>query len=249
MLQVVISREFGPIDIDPIERLLSFLENDRSMYVFYYRIGSYEVIGSSPENVVTRNGRMAMIEPIAGTRKISHDEMENLEIERELKEDPKELLEHRMLVDLARNDLGKVSEYGSVRVVKSMEVRKFVSVMHIVSTVESTLREGTSNSRLLEAVFPAGTVSGAPKERAITHIVRTENVERGPYAGAIGIVSENAMDLALAIRTIYSRNGLYYTRAGAGIVKDSDPEREMDEIFMKAYSAAGGELYEIAGCK
>ena len=249
MLQVVLSKEFGPLSIDPVERLLSFLENDRSMYVFYYRIGPYEVIGSSPENVITRNGRVAMIEPIAGTRRISQDEMENKEIERNLLEDPKELLEHRMLVDLARNDLGKISEYGSVKIVKSMEVRRFASVMHIVSTVESTLRKDVGNSRILDAVFPAGTVSGAPKERAIDHIKRTEKMERGAYAGAVGIVSKNAMDLALAIRTIYSRNGLYYTRAGAGIVKDSIPEREMDEILMKAFSAAGGELYEIAGCE
>ncbi len=249
MLQVVLSKEFGPFSIDPVERLLSFLENDRSMYVFYYRIGPYEVIGSSPENVITRNGKITMIEPIAGTRKISQDHMENLEIERNLLGDPKELLEHRMLVDLARNDLGKVSEYGTVKVVKSMEIRRFASVMHIVSRVESTLKEDATNSRILDAVFPAGTVSGAPKERAIYHIKRTEKMERGVYAGAVGIVSENAMDLALAIRTIYGRDGLYYTRAGAGIVKDSIPEREMDEIFMKAFSAAGGELYEITGCK
>ena len=131
-----------------------------------------------------------MIEPIAGTRRISQDEMENKEIERNLLEDPKELLEHRMLVDLARNDLGKISEYGSVKIVKSMEVRRFASVMHIVSTVESTLRKDVGNSRILDAVFPAGTVSGAPKERAIDHIKRTEKMERGAYAGAVGIVSK-----------------------------------------------------------
>ncbi len=249
MLQVVLSREFGPLSIDPVERMMSFLENDRSMYVYYYRIGPYEAIGSSPENVITRNGSAAMIEPIAGTRKISQFDHENMEIERNLLEDPKELMEHRMLVDLARNDLGKVSEFGTVNVVKSMEVRRFASVMHIVSTVESALRKDVKNSSILEAVFPAGTVSGAPKERAIEHIMGEESNERGPYGGAIGIVSENSMDLALAIRTIYSRNGLYYTRAGAGIVKDSIPEKEMDEIFMKAFSAAGGELYGIAGCE
>ncbi len=242
MLQIVLSREFGPLDVDPVERFFSFLSNDRSMYVFFYRIGPYMVLGSSPENLITRSGRRVMIEPIAGTRKISMDPVSNLDMEKELLSDRKELQEHRMLVDLARNDLGKVSLHGSVQVTSSMRIRRFSSVMHIVSTVESTLREDVKNSELLKAVFPAGTVSGAPKERAIGHILELEGDERGPYAGAVGIASRDSMTLALAIRTLYTKDGEIYTRAGAGIVKDSIPEREMMEIFMKAFTASGGEL-------
>lgn len=243
-LQVVISREFGPFSLDPVEMVRSFLKMDRSLYVYYFRFNEYEIFGSSPENLISRDGDELMIEPIAGTRKVSTDETENEAIAGDLLSDPKELLEHRMLVDLARNDLGKISEYGSVHVERSMEIRRFSSVMHIVSQVRSRLRKGFENSEIINAVFPAGTVSGAPKDRAIRIINDLETSPRGPYAGCLGLIDDQRMDMALAIRTIYGNGNGYFVRSGAGIVKDSDPEREVDEIRMKSYSAVGGKLNE-----
>lgn len=243
-LQVVISREFGPFSLDPVEMVRSFLKMDRSLYVYYFRFNEFEIFGSSPENLISRDGDELMIEPIAGTRKVSTDETENEAIAGDLLSDPKELLEHRMLVDLARNDLGKISEYGSVHVERSMEIRRFSSVMHIVSQVRSRLRKGFENSEIINAVFPAGTVSGAPKDRAIRIINDLETSPRGPYAGCLGLIDDQRMDMALAIRTIYGNGNRYFVRSGAGIVKDSDPEREVDEIRMKSYSAVGGKLNE-----
>ncbi|MCL5888897.1 MAG: anthranilate synthase component I family protein [Candidatus Thermoplasmatota archaeon] len=243
-LQIVISREFGPFAMDPLERVTSFLANDRSLYVFYFKFGKFEIFGSSPENLVTREKDSLMIEPIAGTRKVSSSEVENEEIEKDLLSDPKELLEHRMLVDLARNDLGKISEYGSVHVTRSMQARRFASVMHIVSQVRSTLKKGIENDAIINSVFPAGTVSGAPKDRAIRIINELETTPRGPYAGSVGLIGRDKMDLALAIRTVYGNGNGYYVRSGAGIVKDSDPEKEVNEIRMKSYSAVGGMLNE-----
>ena len=149
-----------------------------------------------------------------------------------------------MLVDLARNDLGKISEYGSVHVTSSMQARRFASVMHIVSQVRSTLKKGIENDAIINSAFPAGTVSGAPKDRAIRIINELETTPRGPYAGSVGLIGRDKMDLALAIRTVYGNGNGYYVRSGAGIVKDSDPEKEVNEIRMKSYSAVGGLLNE-----
>ena len=249
ILQAVLSRTFGPVYPDPVQRLRSFIINDRSIYVFYYRMGNYEIMGSSPENVITVNGENLMIEPIAGTRKSSDNPEERERIKKSLLEDEKELLEHRMLVDLARNDLGKISEFGSVHVTDSMIVREFNSVMHIVSRVESKRRPNIKMSQIVDAIFPAGTVSGAPKERAIEIIDQYEGDDRGPYAGAVGIIAENFMDLALSIRCIYRMGDSFYVRAGAGIVKDSVPENEVQEMFNKALSAVGGDMNQITVCK
>ncbi len=245
MLQMVISKEFGPFAMDPVEQVIKYLFEDRSIYVFYYRFGDLEVLGSSPENVVTRIGKRIMIEPIAGTRPVSGNMEKDRELEKELENDPKELLEHRMLVDLARNDLGKICNYGSVKVTQSMKVRHFSSVMHIVSRVEGELRDGIGNDFIVSSVFPAGTVSGAPKERAIRNIIKMEKTSRGPYAGSLGIIGKNEMDLALTIRTIYGNNGEFFTRAGAGIVKDSVPEKEVYEIVIKAFNSMGGAMNEV----
>jgi anthranilate synthase component 1 len=245
LLQVVISKEFGPLKVDPLEVLNQFLENDRSLYVFYYKFNNYELFGSSPENLVTRSGDDLMIEPIAGTRTVSTDAEKNILLEKELLSDPKELLEHRMLVDLARNDLGKISVMGSVNVSLSMRVRRFSSLMHIVSQVTSKIDSGVKNSQIIDAVFPAGTVSGAPKDRAIRVINELEDTPRGPYAGSVGLVEPKNMDMALTIRSIYSQGKGYFVRSGGGIVKDSVPETEVNEIRMKSYSAAGGRLNEI----
>ncbi len=246
MLQVVLSKQFGPIHADPETFMRRYLEEDRSKYVFYYKFGELELFGSTPENLVSVSGLDVMIEPIAGTRRVSVNPEENRYLAEELLSDPKELLEHRMLVDLARNDLGKISQYGSVNVHMSMEVRQFASVMHIVSRVKGKLKEGTSRSQIVNAVFPAGTVSGAPKDRALRTIAELEQNARGPYAGAIGIIDSNAMELALTIRSMYGKKGAYYVRSGAGIVKDSVPATEVREISMKAYNAAGGALDDIA---
>lgn len=243
MLQAVISKEFGPITIDTEELIRNYIENQKSMYVFYYSMEGMEILGSSPEMVVRRSLNRVETEPIAGTRPMSVNQDENTHLENELMRDEKELLEHRMLVDLARNDLGKIAKPGSVRVIQSMAVKHFSTVMHLVSRVEADLKSGITNSSIVNAMVPAGTVSGAPKERAIFHINRLEDVSRGPYGGAIGITSKDSMDLSLTIRSIYTRCGKYFTRAGAGIVKDSDPQRESIEIMAKAYSAAGEFIY------
>ncbi len=145
-----------------------------------------------------------------------------------------------MLVDLARNDLGIVSEAGSVKVVKSMEIQKFASVQHIVSTVQSTLRSGLCNYDVVKTLFPAGTVSGAPKVRAIQLIDLYEDVARGPYAGGIGVISGDSLEMALLIRSVFRSRNEAYTQAGAGLVMDSNPEKEVREFYSKAATVMGG---------
>lgn len=246
LLQIVLSRRFDIADIDPSSLLQYFMEGDRSLYVYYYRFGDMEIIGSSPENVVTRQGRDLEIHPIAGTIRRGCNDDEDRVLENELLSNPKELREHRMLVDLARNDLGIVSEAGSVLVVKSMEVQKFASVQHIVSTVHSVLREGLCDYDIVRTVFPAGTVSGAPKVRAIRLIDAYEETARGPYGGGLGVLSEDSMEMALLIRSVYRRGDETYTQAGGGIVMDSDPDREVREYYSKAATVMGGVVSESA---
>lgn len=240
LLQVVLSRRFDLNGLDPFALLQHFMEGDRSLYVFYYKLGEYEIIGSSPENIVSRSGRDLEVHPIAGTIKRGSDDAEDIELGRKLLQDRKELREHRMLVDLARNDLGIVSEPGSVKVVKSMEVQRFASVQHIVSTVHSTLKEGLGNYEIARTLFPAGTVSGAPKVRAIELIDRYEDVARGPYAGGLGVMSQDSMEMALLIRSVFRNGSETYTQAGAGLVMDSDPEKEVREFYSKAATVMGG---------
>lgn len=240
LLQIVLSRRFDIPQLDPLTLLGYFMEGDRSLFVYYYRFGEFEIVGSSPENVVTRSGSDLEIHPIAGTARRGHDDDEDRTLEMSLIKNPKELREHRMLVDLARNDLGMISKPGSVEVVRSMEIQKFSSVQHIVSTVHSKLREGLGNYDIVRTVFPAGTVSGAPKIRAIRLIDLYEETPRGPYAGGIGIMTGNTLDMALMIRTAYSSSEGAYTQAGGGIVMDSDPEKEVLEHHSKAATVLGG---------
>ncbi|KJE49055.1 MULTISPECIES: anthranilate synthase component I [Acidiplasma] len=242
LLQMVISKRFDVDGFNAISLLRNFLEYDKSMYVYYYKFGDMEIIGSSPENLFTLNGNEIMIDPIAGTRKRGNDEIEDLRLEKELLSDEKELLEHRMLVDLARNDLGKICIPGSVRVVKSMTIEKFSTVQHIVSQVTGKLKTEKLGD-ILGAVFPAGTVSGAPKKRAMQLINLYEEKPRGPYAGTLGIVGKNYADMALLIRSLYKNKDGSYIQAGAGIVKDSIPENEIHEMYSKALTVIGG-LYE-----
>ncbi|WP_393971736.1 chorismate-binding protein [Oxyplasma meridianum] len=232
-LQVVISRDFQLPAFDPIRCLREFLEFDRSVYVYYYRFGRFQIIGSSPENLVTMKDGRITVDPIAGTVRRGVTIQEDELLGKTLINDSKELCEHRMLVDLARNDLARVSIPGTVKVEKNMEIGKFGNVQHLVSRVSSD----SATDDLLEvirSVFPAGTVSGAPKRRSLEIIGMFEDTPRGPYSGSIGIVGRNRMDLALLIRSVYCSGNEYYTRSGAGIVCSSVPEKEVQEIFTKS---------------
>jgi anthranilate synthase component 1 len=242
LLQIVLSRRFDLEEYDPLYILKKFLVNDRSLYVYYYKFGDLEIIGSSPENLLSVQKDIITIYPVAGTRRRGKSQKEDNALENDLINDEKELLEHRMLVDLSRNDLGKVCNPGTVNVISSMEVKKFASVMHIVSTVSGKLSNFNLGD-ILSAVFPAGTVSGAPKKKAITLINEYENLPRGPYAGALGIAGNGEMDLALLIRSLFRSKSENYTQAGAGIVKDSVPNREVSEMYSKILTVTG-DLYE-----
>lgn len=242
LLQIVLSRRFDLDNYDPLYVAKKFLKNDKSLYVYYYKFGDLEVIGSSPENLLSVQNGTITIYPVAGTRKRGKSESEDKDLENDLKNDQKELLEHRMLVDLARNDLGRICYPGSVDVLSSMEIRKFASVMHIVSTVSGKLEEYAPGN-ILRSVFPAGTVSGAPKKKAITLINGYEDMPRGAYAGSLGIIGNNGMDLALLIRSLFKSKNESYTQAGAGIVKDSVPSSEIAEMYSKILTVTGG-LYE-----
>lgn len=239
LLQCVLSQQFPVGSIDRVATLRRYLLGDGSAYVFYFKFGNRELIGTSPENLVSMQGLTLRMKPIAGTRNRGRSEEEDRILEDTLRYDSKELLEHRMLVDLARNDIGKVSVPGSVHVTRSMEVQKFSTVQHLVSTVESARDARYTRDDILRAVFPAGTVTGAPKKRAVQTIDLYEDTARGPYAGCVGMAGKDSMDLALTIRTLFSSGNEFFARAGAGIVKDSVEENEIREIVAKARSAAG----------
>jgi anthranilate synthase component 1 len=243
LLQVVLSMKFPVDEMDPVESLKRFVLKDSSLYAFLYKTDNLIIVGSSPENLVTRRGSELEIFPIAGTRKRSRNASEDQALGSELLRSEKDKLEHRMLVDLARNDLGKVSEAGSVKVTDSMDLRKYSSVQHLVSRVSSSLLAGRSDIDIIKSVFPAGTVSGAPKKRALQVIGEYEEAPRGAYSGAIGIISREDLDLALLIRSIFSYSGRNETQAGAGIVKDSDPKKEVQEMFDKSLTVMGGAVH------
>lgn len=248
ILQGVLSRRFELPSLNIYERITRYLQGDRSLYVFLFRIGDFTVLGSSPENIISVYGDTAEIFPIAGTVPRGENDLMDQELGIQLLNSEKDKLEHRMLVDLARNDLGKISENGTVKVDLSMALRKYASVQHLVSHVVSTLVPDNDPISILKAVFPAGTVSGAPKRRACELIDRLESFPRGGYAGAAGIISHKEMDLALCLRSIFGLSGKYYTQAGAGIVKDSDPEMESREVTSKVLTATGGLKDEYIDC-
>jgi anthranilate synthase component 1 len=209
------------------------------MYLFRFADG-FDVVGSSPEALVKVQGREVMIHPIAGTRRRSSSQEEDLRVGEELLNDPKERAEHLMLVDLGRNDLGRVCEPGTVNVVEFMELERFSHVMHIVSTVTGRLREQSAPVDALFAVFPAGTLSGAPKPRAMSIIESNEKLRRGLYGGAIGYIDFNGnLDTCIAIRTTLIKDRKAYVQAGAGIVADSDPASEDLECLNKAAAVLG----------
>ncbi len=240
IFQIVLSQRFQrrtSADAFAIYRALRSL--NPSPYMFLLDFGMGQLIGASPEALVRLEDGAAQLNPIAGTRPRGANEAEDARLERELLADPKERAEHVMLVDLGRNDLGRVCQYGTVKVSQFMDVQRYSHVMHLVSHVDGKLRTELSAFDLLRACFPAGTVSGAPKVRAMEIIQELEPDRRGPYAGAVGyfgfpVRGQANMDFCITIRTIRKQGDLCYIQAGAGIVADSEPEREHVECVNKA---------------
>ena len=238
IFQVVLSQRFCAKrnNIEPFTIYRALRSINPSPYLYYLDFKDFQIIGSSPEIMVRcSSDKTADIRPIAGTRKRGADRETDLKLEEELLKDPKERAEHIMLVDLARNDLGRVCKYGSVKVKRLMEVEKFSHVQHIVSDVTGILKSDVDSIDLLKATFPAGTVSGAPKIRAMEIIYSLEKAARGPYAGCIGYFGfNNEINTAITIRTMLVRGDNVFIQAGAGIVADSDPELEYKETQNKA---------------
>ena len=236
IFRVVLSRKFsfeGHGDYLKVYEKLRSL--NPSPYLYHLKMGKKITIGSSPEMLLRVTNDYVETFPIAGTRKISNDEIKNEQLRQELINDEKELAEHTMLVDLGRNDIGKVCDYGTVRVNKLMEVKKFSHVQHMVTHVVGKLNKNYDMYDAFKAVFPAGTVSGAPKVRAMEIIDELEPESRGPYAGAVGYFSFNGCcDFAIAIRSIFADENHGFVQAGAGIVFDSVPNNELKETEHKA---------------
>ena len=206
-----------------------------SPYMFYFSSDDIEIVGASPETLVKLEDRKLYTFPLAGTRPRGKDEKEDLLLEEELLSDEKELAEHNMLVDLGRNDIGRISEIGSVKVEKYLSVEKFSHVMHIGSTVTGTLREDFDELAAIDSILPAGTLSGAPKIRACEIINELENNKRGIYGGAIGYIDLSGnIDTCISIRLAFARNNKVFIRSGAGIVADSHPNLEFSECMNKA---------------
>lgn len=234
--QVVISQRFeAEVTAAPFTVYRALRHVNPSPYMFFIRMGDLSMVGASPEMLVRVEGRRMETHPIAGTRPRGHTEDEDQRLADELKANEKERAEHVMLVDLGRNDLGRVGEYGSVRVPQFMALEKYSHVMHLVSIVEGRLADGHDRLDALAACFPAGTVSGAPKVRAMEIIAELEPARRGIYAGAVGYLDfAGNLDCCITIRTIVMVNGRAYVQAGAGIVADSNPAAEYEETRDKA---------------
>lgn len=238
--QIVLSRGWAVrSESQPLDAYRRLRSINPSPYMFFLDLGWGALLGSSPEVLVRVDGRRATVRPLAGTRPRPLDSDEDRRTARGLLRDPKERAEHVMLVDLGRNDVGRVAVAGSVRVRDFMQVERFSHVMHIVSTVQGTLAEEHDALDALAAAFPAGTVSGAPKIRALEIIAELEGVRRGFYAGAVGYAGFNgALDACITLRSLHAYDGVYHLRAGAGIVADSDPASEARECAAKAGAPA-----------
>ena len=234
-MQIVLSQRLTiPYHSAPIDLYRALRGLNPSPYLYYMNLGDHHVVGSSPEILVRLEDESVTVRPIAGTRPRGKTAEQDLELERELLSDPKELAEHLMLIDLGRNDAGRVSEVGTVELTEKMIVERYSHVMHIVSNVEGNIRPDMSAFDVLRATFPAGTVSGAPKIRAMEIIDELEPVKRGIYSGAVGYISWSGnMDTAIAIRTAVIKNEQLYIQAGAGIVYDSVPANEWAETMNK----------------
>lgn len=236
VMQVVISQRMArPFTASPLSLYRALRSLNPSPYMFFYDLGGFHVVGSSPEILVRLEGDAVTLRPIAGTRPRGLTREDDQRLGEELMADPKECAEHLQLLDLGRNDTGRVAVTGSVKVTENMQIERYSHVMHIVSNVEGKLQPGLSALDVLRASFPAGTVSGAPKVRAMEIIDELEPSKRGIYAGAVGYLGFNGdMDLAIAIRTAVVKNGMLYAQAGAGIVADSVPDNEWIETLNKA---------------
>jgi len=236
VIQVVPSQRFeAALTVHPFNIYRSLRTINPSPYMFYLRLGDHTLVGASPEVMVRVEGREITLRPIAGTRPRGVTEAEDRELEAELLADPKERAEHVMLVDLGRNDVGRVAEIGSVKVTELMVVERYSHVMHIVSNVTGVLRAGCDAFDAFAATFPQGTVSGAPKIRAMEISDELESVRRGVYAGAVGYFSYTGnTDTAIALRTLLIKNNRVYIQAGGGVVADSDPGAEFEESVNKA---------------
>ena len=236
IIQVVLSQRLSrTTNASPFDIYRALRTVNPSPYMYYLHLGDCHIIGASPEMLVRVEDGVVATHPIAGTRPRGANPAEDLILEEELRSDEKECAEHIMLLDLGRNDIGRVSEPGTVQVTQLMEVERYSHVMHLVSHVQGRLRQGLSQFDALRACFPAGTVSGAPKIRAMELIAGLEPDKRGPYAGAVGYFSFSGnLDTAITIRTIVMTEDTAYVQAGGGIVADSVPEREYQESLNKA---------------
>ena len=235
-IQVVLSQRLAqPTNLPPFEIYRALRTINPSPYMFYLDFNDFQIVGASPEVLVRVEDGNVMTRPLAGTRPRGKTPEEDIQLEKELRNDEKERAEHIMLVDLGRNDIGRVSEPGSVAVSELMEVERYSHVMHLVTHVQGKLNPEMNVFDALRACFPAGTVSGAPKVRAMEIIAEMEPEKRGPYAGAAGYFSFSGnMDMAIAIRTMVVSKGVAYVQAGCGIVYDSIPQHEYDESMNKA---------------
>jgi anthranilate synthase component 1 len=234
-MQVVLSQRMSvPFKASPLNLYRALRRLNPSPYMYYLDLGDFHIVGSSPEILVHVEADQVTVRPIAGTRPRGRDAEEDLALEQDLLADPKELAEHLMLIDLGRNDVGRVSVVGSVTLTEKMVIERYSHVMHIVSNVVGQLRPDMTAMDVLRATFPAGTVSGAPKIRAMEIIDELEPVKRGVYAGAVGYLSWSGnMDTAIAIRTAVIKDGTLHIQAGAGIVADSMPVNEWEETMSK----------------
>ena len=235
VMQTVLSQRMSiPFQADPLDLYRSLRCLNPSPYMYYLNLGGFYVVGSSPEILARVEDNEVTVRPIAGTRKRGHTEQEDLALEQDLLSDPKERAEHLMLIDLGRNDVGRVAEVGSVELTDKMVIERYSHVMHIVSNVIGQLKPGCSAIDVLRAAFPAGTLSGAPKIRAMEIIDELEPVKRGIYGGAVGYLSWNGnMDTAIAIRTAVIQDNVLHIQAGAGVVADSVPLNEWEETMNK----------------
>ena len=256
VMQVVLSQRMSiPFRSRPLDLYRSLRALNPSPYMYFLDLGDFQIVGSSPEILVRLEDDEVTVRPIAGTRRRGHTEAEDQALEEELLADPKERAEHLMLIDLGRNDAGRVSRTGTVEVNEKMLIERYSHVMHIVSNVRGKLRPGLGAMDVLRATFPAGTVSGAPKIRAMEIIDELEPVKRGVYAGAVGYWAfSGAMDTAIAIRTAVIKDGRLHIQAGAGVVYDSRPELEWKETMNKGRAifravAAAGAGFRISGCE
>lgn len=243
-MQVVIGQRISqPFSDSPLSLYRALRSLNPSPYMYLYDFGDHQIVGSSPEILVRQEKRQidgqekrfVIVRPIAGTRPRGSNPEQDAQLAKELLADPKEIAEHVMLIDLARNDVGRIAKNGTVKVTDRMVIEKYSHVQHIVSSVEGELLNDASNMDVLKATFPAGTLSGAPKIRAMEIIDEMEIVKRGVYGGAAGYLSFSGdMDVAIVIRTGIIKDGMVHAQAGAGVVADSDPESEWKETEAKA---------------